>query len=180
MKLAIRRRDQIAVAVIISACVVLSSETALATDPLAGAEISFKNLVVEHPLGQAWLPTYGFSQPNTEFSRGHRGVDFSAKPGQPVYAPVSGIVNFSGWVGNRSVVSIRAEAVTIELEPVCAQVTRGESIDSGQEIGQVCVDKNYGWHCADPPCLHLSTKARLGYLNPLWFVKPVAPSHLIN
>ncbi|MEN9955814.1 MAG: hypothetical protein RLY34_621, partial [Actinomycetota bacterium] len=39
-----------------------------------------------------------YRQPNSDFSAGHRGVDYLVEPAQPVFAPASGQIWFVGKV----------------------------------------------------------------------------------
>ena len=47
-----------------------------------------------------------FKQPSSDYSAGHRGVDYAVVDEQPVFAPADGQVVYAGRLVNRSLVSI--------------------------------------------------------------------------
>lgn len=117
--------------------------------------------------------------PASEYSAGHRGIDLAAELDQTVYAPVSGIVSYSGKVGYRQVLSINTLQGTITFEPVCSNYAVGSAIQIGQPIGAICQpDAEYSWHC-DAPCMHLGLKTSSGYLSPEVFIFGMSPSRLL-
>ncbi|MEO0313414.1 MAG: hypothetical protein RL140_644 [Actinomycetota bacterium] len=120
-----------------------------------------------------------FLQPSADWSAGHRGVDYLVAVGEPVYAPSSGIIRFSGQLVNRSVISItHPNGLISSVEPVCSSVDKGESVSAGQQIGQVCSQEQYISHCGQKLCLHFGIKNELGYLSPLYELGLLAPSRL--
>ena len=90
-----------------------------------------------------------YRQPNSDFSAGHRGIDYQVTLGQSVLAPADGEVWFSGKVVNRQLISLKhPDGNLTEFEPVCTDLQKGEPVFLGQEIGQICeADSNYRQHC---------------------------------
>lgn len=103
-----------------------------------------------------------FQPPATAYGRGHRGVDFAVAVGQPVVAPIDGVVSFAGRINDRGVVSIRNGSMLVSLEPIDATVRLGEPVAVGQRIG---VTGN-GGHCA-LRCIHLGLRINGVYSDPL-------------
>jgi murein DD-endopeptidase MepM/ murein hydrolase activator NlpD len=122
-----------------------------------------------------------YRQPNSDYSAGHRGVDYLVKTGQPVLAPADGIVWFSGRVAQRPLISLRHNnGYLSEFEPVCSDLAKGEPVFAGQQIGYICqADNNYLPHCANSDCLHFSLRIEGAYLSPLVFIGGINPSRLL-
>lgn len=122
-----------------------------------------------------------FRQPNSDYSAGHRGVDYLATTGQSVLAPATGEIWFSGRLVNRSLVSIRhAGGLISEVEPVCSDLKKGEPVFAGQQIGVVCApDSSYRKHCQATTCLHFSIRLVGQYLSPQVFIGGINPSRLL-
>ena len=131
-----------------------------------------------------------FLSPNGDYSAGHRGVDFATVEGESVLAVAAGTVRFAGQVAGRGVVSLTlADGYVAEVEPVCALVTKGDQVATGQQIGTLCGEGSL--HCHDSlgavaSCLHLSARRfspeysrGYTYLSPLLFLRAFAPSHLV-
>ena len=120
-----------------------------------------------------------FLQPSADWSTGHRGVDYLVNEGDPVFAPATGTVRFSGDLVNRSVVSIAHENGLIStVEPVCGNHSKGASVTVGEQIGSVCVNEGYFSHCGPKLCLHFGIKTESGYLSPLYKLGELSPSRL--
>lgn len=121
-----------------------------------------------------------YLQPNSDYSAGHRGVDYLAPIDTPVLSPADGQVAFAGRVVSRYLVTIKHQSsVVTELEPVCPLVSVGESVSQGQTIGFVCDDlPGYRWHC-DTECLHFSMRIDGKYLSPLALIGGLSPSRLL-
>lgn len=121
-----------------------------------------------------------YRQPNSDYSAGHRGVDYLVSPGQSVYSPADGQIWFSGKVVNRMLVSISHPGGYLsEFEPLCSDLKKGERVFKGQEIGRVCAaDKSYIPHCAAATCLHFSLRSAGSYLSPLVLIGGLNPSRL--
>ena len=122
-----------------------------------------------------------YRQPNSDYSAGHRGVDYLVKTGQPVLAPADGIVWFAGKVAQRPLISLKhGNGYLSEFEPVCTDLSKGEPVFAGQQIGYVCqADETYLPHCAKADCLHFSLRIEGAYLSPLVFFGGLNPSRLL-
>jgi len=115
--------------------------------------------------------------PLTQYSTGHRGVDFPAVIAEPIYSPTRGVVFFVGKVGYRRLITIQTEQGRLTLEPVCSSLQEGDEITRSEEIGTLCEpDPEYRWHCEF--CLHLGLKSAAGYLSPELFIYGMTPSRL--
>jgi murein DD-endopeptidase MepM/ murein hydrolase activator NlpD len=106
-----------------------------------------------------------FAPPAQRYGRGHRGVDLSARVGEPVLAALAGRVAFAGQVAGRGVVSVDTAGLRMTYEPVAAQVAEGASVRAGQPLGVV----GSGGHCSGS-CLHWGLRSGTDYLNPLLVV----------
>ena len=120
-----------------------------------------------------------FRQPNSDWSAGHRGVDYLVTKAQPVFAPHDGVISFDGLVVNRSVLSIRhGNGYISSFEPVCSALKPGDSVKTGEPIGISCFTSNYVSHCLPKFCLHFSLRTENGYLSPLLALGELSPSRL--
>jgi murein DD-endopeptidase MepM/ murein hydrolase activator NlpD len=122
-----------------------------------------------------------YRQSETPYSTGHRGIDYEATLGQAIFAPADGKVHFVGEVVNRQLISLDHDQELLSaFEPVCSQLTEGDSIVSGQLIGEVCEgDSSYDPHCQPSICVHFSVRKNGEYLSPLWFTGELKPSRLL-
>lgn len=122
-----------------------------------------------------------YRQPNSDYSAGHRGVDYLVEIGQPVFAPAKGQVWFAGIVGQRSLLSMTHEGGYLsEVEPVCTDLKKGEPVFEGQQVGVVCqATSQYRQHCSSATCLHFSLRKDGAYLSPLIFIGGLNPSRLL-
>lgn len=120
-----------------------------------------------------------FRKPSSDWSAGHRGVDYLADLGQKVLATHAGVVSFSGLVVNRRVLSVQHQNGTISsYEPVCSTLAVKSEVETGSVVGSVCTDQTYLSHCAPRLCLHFSIRTPNGYLSPLVFLGGISPSRL--
>lgn len=120
-----------------------------------------------------------FIQPSSDWSAGHRGVDYEVSEGDPVYATFDGEITFAGRVVNRSTITIRHQnALYSSVEPVCPSVPVGKVVKSGEVLGVVCRSANYLSHCEPDICLHFSLRTSSGYLSPLLKLGGLSPSRL--
>ncbi|RFA16059.1 hypothetical protein B7R22_04810 [Subtercola boreus] len=104
-----------------------------------------------------------FAAPATRYSAGHRGIDISASPGQPVYAVLAGTVSFAGVVVDRPLVSLtHGDGLLSSVEPVTPTVALGETVAVGQQIGVVATSS----HC-ELGCVHLGLRRNGEYVSPL-------------
>jgi murein DD-endopeptidase MepM/ murein hydrolase activator NlpD len=122
-----------------------------------------------------------YRQPNSDYSAGHRGVDYQVSLGQAIFAPADGVVYFAGLVVNRSLISIKhGSAISTEFEPACAVVGAGQAVQRGQIVAKVCDGKpNYRQHCFAMRCLHFAMKIEGKYLSPLALIGRMNPSRLL-
>lgn len=121
-----------------------------------------------------------YRQPNSDYSAGHRGVDYQVAVGQEVVAPSDGQVWFRGRVVNRDLISIRHEgALLTEFEPVCSDLEVGDRVSIGQVIGQICPASSTYTHCKRATCLHFSMRRDGAYLSPLALIGGLSPSRLL-
>ncbi len=120
-----------------------------------------------------------FRQPTSDWSAGHRGVDYLVSEEQRVVAAFEGTVTFAGVVVDRSIVTVTHEnGIKSSVEPVCPIVSNGDRVETGQVIGSVCRTANYKSHCGFETCLHFSTRSENGYLSPLALIGGLSPSRL--
>jgi hypothetical protein len=122
-----------------------------------------------------------YFQPNSDYSAGHRGIDYRVKLGQPIFAPVDSTVWFAGTVVDRQVLSLRtAEGDLLAFEPACTSLNTGDKVELGEEIAWVCEpDSRYRHHCVDQLCLHFSLRNDHGYLSPIVRIGGFSPTVLL-
>ena len=121
-----------------------------------------------------------YRQPESDYSAGHRGVDYLVARDQEVMATTSGEVAFVGTVVNRGVITLKHGAnLRTTVEPVCPLVSAGEKVVTGQVIATVCMRAEYLSHCAPEICLHFSLRNEIGYLSPLVAIGGLSPSRLL-
>ena len=122
-----------------------------------------------------------YRQSETPYSAGHRGIDYEATLGQAVFAPAEGKVHFVGEVVNRQLISLdHSQELLSAFEPVCSQLTEGDSVVSGQLIGEVCEGgASYDPHCQPSICVHFSVRKNGEYLSPLRLTGELKPSRLL-
>jgi len=124
------------------------------------------------PPGQVVQP---FVAPDGPYAAGHRGIDVAAAPGTPVLAPTDAVVQFSGTVVDRPVVTLRVgEHVLVSFEPVTGELPVGATVEGGQRFGAVA----HGGHC-DAGCVHLGVRVDGEYVSPLNFYAGVPPAVLL-
>lgn len=98
------------------------------------------------------------------YGAGHRGVDLSAAPGAPVFAPDDGVVHFAGIVVDRPVLSIKhPNGLISSFEPAVATVSKGDAVARGDLIGHVSSDHVH----APNGGLHLGARDGETYVDPL-------------
>lgn len=122
-----------------------------------------------------------YRQSETPYSAGHRGVDYEVSLAQGVFAPADATVHFVGKVVDRQLISLsHDDQLLSSFEPVCSLLTKGENVQKGQLIGEVCEgDQTYQPHCESLSCLHFSIRKNGEYLSPLWFTGQLEPSRLL-
>lgn len=108
--------------------------------------------------------TSGFRPPTAPWAAGHRGVDFAARPGDPVLAMARGLVTYSGMVAGKPIMVLAIGAGRrLTYEPVIPLVPPGAEVAAGDRIGTVSAS---GGHCAGS-CLHVGLRTAGGYLDPM-------------
>ncbi len=122
-----------------------------------------------------------FQQPSSDYSAGHRGVDYAVDYEQPVFAPADGFVIYSGMLVDRPLLSLNhANQLISEVEPVCSSLGKGERVQKGKAIGYVCQPRlTYRGHCAAEVCLHFSVRKDGRYISPLALIGGLSPSRLL-
>jgi murein DD-endopeptidase MepM/ murein hydrolase activator NlpD len=122
-----------------------------------------------------------FFQPNSDYSAGHRGIDYRVTLGQTVLAPTHATVWFVGKVVDRSVLSLRTTSgELVAFEPVCTDLQPGDRVAVGQPIARVCApDSTYRQHCDQQLCLHFSLRTAEGYLSPIVRIGGFSPTVLL-
>lgn len=104
-----------------------------------------------------------YHEPAHAFGPGHRGIDLTAAPGDPVRAPAAGVVAFSGRVVDRGVVTIdHGDGHVTTFEPVSDAVPAGTEVVAGAEVARVTT----GGHSA-AGTLHFGVRRNGRYINPL-------------
>lgn len=122
-----------------------------------------------------------YLQPASDYSSGHRGVDYEIELGERLFAPADGVISVARVIVNRGVLAIRHGAgLVTELEPVCTNLEVGTPVRKGEEIGWVCAaGENYSQHCPDDLCVHFSLRSEGKYLSPLALIGGLNPSRLL-
>lgn len=117
------------------------------------------------------------SLPAKDWLPGHRGVDLSARVGQPVTSPAAGIVTYVGVVVDRPIVSVRHRGGLVSsLEPVEATVHVGDTVATGDPVGTVSGARS---HCSPATCVHWGLRLAGVYANPLDYLHGFGPVRLL-
>ena len=117
----------------------------------------------------------GFELPAKPWLPGHRGVDLSGSPGQPVLAATAGTIAYAGPLAGRGVITVSTGPRRTTYEPVVPAVTVGATVTPGTVIGHLSAA---GSHCPPATCLHWGLIQGKQYLNPLTLV-PNRPVRLL-
>lgn len=122
-----------------------------------------------------------YIQPNSDYSAGHRGVDYLSALGQPIFAPADGQIWFVRKVFQRNLVTLsHPGGLLTEYEPVCTDLVKGQPVLQGQKIGYLCeADNSYKPHCPPNTCLHFSVRKDGAYFSPLLMIGGLNPSRLL-
>jgi murein DD-endopeptidase MepM/ murein hydrolase activator NlpD len=100
--------------------------------------------------------------------RNHKGADFRNPNGTPIYAAAAGTVTFSGWYasyGNIVKISHGGGLETWYAHCSVLNVTAGQSVAQGQQIGQVgATGQATGYH------LHFEVRVNGVPQNPLRYL----------
>ena len=117
----------------------------------------------------------GFELPAKPWLPGHRGVDLSGSPGQPVLAATAGTITYAGPLAGRGVITLATGPRRTTYEPVVPTVTVGTAVPAGSVIGHLSAA---GSHCRPATCLHWGLVQGRQYLNPLTLI-PDRPVRLL-
>jgi murein DD-endopeptidase MepM/ murein hydrolase activator NlpD len=124
---------------------------------------------LEWPLRPRPAVVRDFDAPSPDWQPGHRGVDLSGAPGQPVYAAADAVVVFAGLLAGRPVVSLaHPGGLHTSYEPVLATVRAGQLVAGGSPIGELTTGHP---GCRAAACLHWGAMwgpaSRADYVDPL-------------
>lgn len=107
---------------------------------------------LEWPLRPPPAVARAFDAPTPDWHPGHRGVDLTGRPGQPVYAAGVATVVFAGLLAGRPVVSLaHSGGLHTSYEPVRAAVRVGQQVTAATVIGELMAGHA---GCAAAACLH--------------------------
>jgi murein DD-endopeptidase MepM/ murein hydrolase activator NlpD len=161
----------------------------LLASALAGLSVTMGPSSSPNPMPQVWqLPFQSphrliraYLQPTSDYSAGHRGVDYAVAADESVFAPASGVISVAGTIVDRGVIVIAHEGSLIsELEPVCSTLKVGDQVVKGALIGRFCqTNVDYRNHCEVKPCLHFSLRLNGKYLSPIALIGGLTPSRLL-
>jgi len=151
---------------------------ALAEEP---EPLGVSSLVWRLPLTPPVKLIQHFRQPSSDYSAGHRGVDYQVSLGEEVLAPAGGLVWFVGRVVDRNIVTLKhGSGILTEFEPICSTLSAGDVVAIGDVIGAVCdAASSYRQHCDAARCLHFSMRFEGQYLSPLALIGGLNPSRLL-
>lgn len=126
------------------------------------------------PVGEPHPIIRPFIAPSTQYSAGHRGIDIRAPIGSIVRSPADGVIHFSGFVVNRSLVSIdHGVGILSSFEPVLSDLAEGTLVRRGTPIGTL-----QPGHCSTS-CLHLGVRVHGQYVSPMNFLGDIPRSVLL-
>lgn len=120
-----------------------------------------------------------YMQPSSDYSAGHRGIDYRAVDGAAIYSPTDAVIYFNENLVDRPVLSLKTQnGDLIEFEPACGLYPVGTAVALSEKIGIRCsASAGYKQHC--PDCLHYSLRTERGYLSPIVRTGALAPSVLL-
>lgn len=117
-----------------------------------------------------------FDEPQKEWGRGHRGIDYVVPQGAPVRSAGAGAVTFAGTVAGEFYVTIDhgngLETTYSQLSEI--SVRRGDSVGEGTWIGLAGYP-----HEGREAGLHFGVKVDGGYVDPLLHLVPLDASAAI-
>jgi hypothetical protein len=146
-----------------------------AQSPIAAAPRPAGQPVAVWPLQPRPQVVRGFELPAKPWLPGHRGVDLSGSPCQPVLAATAGTITYAGPLAGRGVITVATGPRRTTYEPVVPTVTVGTAVTAGSIIGRLSAA---GSHCRPTTCLHWGLIQGRQYLNPLSLV-PNRPVRLL-
>lgn len=118
-----------------------------------------------------------FERPHDRFAPGHRGSDWAATPGEPVFAVSAGTVTHVGQVAGIASVTLDHGVVRSSYLPVISDLAVGSTVQAGEQIGWV----EESSHCTRT-CLHVGIRTSVfdtrdatvdPYLDPLAWIERV-------
>jgi Peptidase family M23 len=118
-----------------------------------------------------------FEAPQSDYGRGHRGIDYEVAPGSAVRASAAGTVTFAGNVAGTGAVSIEhAGGLSTTYSMLEAVYVRaGERVDAGRWIGTAARS-----HPGEVQGLHLGVKLFGRYVDPESFLGPLDVGRAIH
>jgi murein DD-endopeptidase MepM/ murein hydrolase activator NlpD len=130
---------------------------------------NIKKALLRTPVDGARI-TSGFGMrlhPILGFTRMHKGVDFGAPTGTPIYAAGDGVIEFSGWAGGYGRFVIIKHSPTMEtayghMNRIAATSIVGHHVSQGQVIGYVGMTGE-----ATGPHLHYEVRMNGSQVNPI-------------
>lgn len=134
----------------------------------AGASVVSGNGTFTHPCpGYSRISsTFGYrNAPLAGASTNHKGVDFAAPTGTPIYAAASGTVTsagYSGKAGNLIIINHGNGLLTYYMHCNTIYVSAGQKVSKGQNIGQVGTTGN-----STGPHLHFQVMSNGTPVNPM-------------
>jgi murein DD-endopeptidase MepM/ murein hydrolase activator NlpD len=138
-------------------------------DSLPSASTALWSGKFEYPVADPVITdTYGFTRLTGDLTISHKGTDFHAPPGTPVYAMNSGKVvltrDFTSY-GNTIVIDHGLGLQTLYLHLSEIDVKEGDMVTKGELIG-----KSGETGYAEGPHLHLSVKINSISIDPMTFM----------
>lgn len=116
-----------------------------------------------------------YRAPADRYAAGHRGIDLARAVDAQVVAPASGVVALVGSIAGRGVLTIdHGEGWVSTIEPIAADVRRGQKVARGEPVGTVA----RGGHAAED-VLHLGVRLHGEYVNPLLMLDEVPRAVLL-
>lgn len=105
-------------------------------------------------------PVVADYSPNGRYA-GHWGVDYGARTGDPVHAPVSGLVTFAGSVAGMKTITIQpVDGFKVSVSYLSSiSVGAGRYVVRGTRIGRAGTEDGV-------PAVHLSTRIDGRYVDP--------------
>ncbi len=120
-----------------------------------------------------------FSQPNSDWGAGHRGIDLVAKAGAELASPTDAHIKFAGQVFGRPVITLLTpDNLVLEFEPACLKPSSsvGDYLETGAVFAVFCPSE-LPTHCIEP-CLHWGVRAGEGYISAQRFLYELRPSRV--
>lgn len=101
--------------------------------------------------------------PAHRYGPGHRGVDLALFGVRTVRSPAPGVVQFSGRVVDRDVITIdHGNGLVTTLEPVTSSLSTGDRVERGEDVGVV----SEGGH-TPVGAVHFGVRWNGEYINPI-------------